>query len=70
MSDLRESIIKASIAHFEGQIQKHKINVEVLLNNQVGVAEHPDIMATLEGELALIAEYNDKIEVLNKYFQS
>jgi len=70
MSDLRESIIKASIAHFEGQIQKHKINVEVLLNNQVGVAEHPDIITTIEGELALIAEYDDKIEVLNKYFQS
>lgn len=70
MSDLRESIVKASIAHFQGQIEKHKINVEVLLNNQVGVAEHPDIMATLEGELALIAEYDDKIEVLNKYFQS
>ena len=70
MSALRESIVKASIAHFQGQIEKHKINVEVLLNNQVGVAEHPDIMATLEGELALIAEYDDKIEVLSKYFQS
>ena len=50
MSDLREAIIKASIAHFEGQIEKHKINVEVLLNNQVGVAEHPDVMETIEKE--------------------
>ena len=70
MSDLRESIVKASIAHFEGQIEKHKINVEVLLNNQVGVAEHPDVMETIEKELGFIAEYHDKLEVLSKYFQS
>ena len=42
--------------------------MENLLNNAVGVGEHADIMDTIEKELAVIAEYDDKLEMLNKYF--
>ena len=34
-----------------GQISKHQINAETLINNPAGVAEHPDIVATIEAEL-------------------
>ena len=40
------------------------------MNNNVGVAEHPDTLETNEKELAIIAEYDDQIEVLKKYFAS
>jgi hypothetical protein len=49
-------------------IEKHRINVENYLRNGVGVAEHPDIMDSIEIELAHMAEYEDKLEMLNKYF--
>ena len=62
--------MKASRLHFQAHIEKHKINVNNLLRNVVGVAEHPDIMDTIEKELAIIAEYDDKLEVLDKYFFS
>jgi predicted DNA-binding protein YlxM (UPF0122 family) len=39
------------------------------LNNPAGVAEHPDIMDTIEKELELISEYDDKLNVLKKYFK-
>ena len=68
--NFRDDLIKASERHFEAHIEKHRINVEILLENQVGVAEHPDIMETIEKELALISEYEDKLEVLRKYFGS
>tara|TARA_B100000902_G_C26915874_1_gene719202 strand:- start:248 stop:511 length:264 start_codon:yes stop_codon:yes gene_type:complete len=67
---MREEILKASRLHFQAHIEKHKINVNNLLRNVVGVAEHPDIMETIEKELAIIAEYDDKLEVLDKYFTS
>ena len=38
------------------------------MKNPAGVAEHPDIMETIEKELGIIAEYDDKLEVLDKYF--
>lgn len=65
---MREDILRASRLHFESHIQKHRINVENYLRNGVGVAEHPDIMDSIEKELALMAEYEDKIEMLDKYF--
>ena len=34
----------------------------------VGVAEHSDHLETIEKELGIIAEYEDKLEVLKKYF--
>ena len=65
---MRDELIKASKMHFEAHIEKHRINVENLLHNSVGVAEHGDIMDTIEKELEIIAEYDDKLSVLNKYF--
>ena len=65
---MREEIIKASKMHFEAHIEKLRINVENILHNSVGVAEHPDIMDTIEKELEIMAEYNDKLSILNKYF--
>ena len=65
---MRKDIIEASKLHFKAHIEKHRINVENLLEKGVGVAEHPDIMETIEKELGIIAEYDDKLEVLDKYF--
>tara|TARA_B110000902_G_C13830690_1_gene407398 strand:+ start:260 stop:499 length:240 start_codon:yes stop_codon:yes gene_type:complete len=66
----REDLIKVSELYFRAQIEKHKINVENLLENQVGVAEHPDIVETIEKELEVIASYDEKLNVLKKYFKS
>jgi len=65
---VRKDILNASKLHFEAHIEKHKVNVNNLLRNTVGVAEHSDIMDTIEKELAIIAEYDDKLNVLKKYF--
>ena len=43
------------------------MNVELILENPVAVPEHPDIMETLEEELAKLAEYEDKLFMLRKF---
>ena len=68
MIHMREQLIKAVLAHANGEIQKHKANVEVLLEKTAGIAEHPDTLETIEKELKIIAEYDDELEMLNKYF--
>jgi len=65
---MRSDLIKASELHFKAHIEKHRVNVEILLEKGVGVAEHPDVMETIEKELEIMAEYDDKLSVLNKYF--
>ena len=58
------------MAHAKGHIEKHKANVDIYLNQSVGIGEHGDILETIEKELSLISEYEDKLEVLRKYFKS
>jgi len=65
---MREAIISALKAHAKGHIEKHRMNVENLIQNNVGVAEHPDLLESVEKELKIIAEYDDQLEMLNKYF--
>ena len=62
-------MINALKSHAVAHIEKHRMNVEVYLNNPVGVGEHSDIMDTIEKELNAIAEYHDQLEVLNTYFK-
>jgi len=68
MMQLRGDIIKALVKKFEGEISAHKVNIEILLENTVGVGEHPNIIETIEQELDIIAGFEDKLSVLKKYF--
>jgi len=66
---MREQIIKALIAHAQGDIQKHVANIEVYLTNPAGIGEHSDVMEAIEHELDQVAKYMDQIEVIQKYIQ-
>lgn len=65
---MRDQMLEALRAHAEGKIKMHKMNVEVYLTNPAGIGEHPDIMEAIEKEIEAIAEYDDQIEVLDRYF--
>jgi len=65
---MRKELLDASRAHFESHILKHKMNIEVMLNNPIAIPEHTDIMDAIEKELGIIAEYDDKLEMLIKHF--
>ena len=53
---MREKMITALKNHFHGEIAKHKMNV--------------DIMETISGEIGKIAEYEDKLMVIETNFTS
>ena len=65
---MREQVIEAVKLHAEGHIEKHKTNVEILMQKPVGIGEHGDVLTEIEKELKVIAEYDDQLEMLNKYF--
>ena len=64
----RTDLIDALTKYFEGHIAKHKVNINNLLDNHVALAEHPDIIETLDTELDAMSAYEDKLSVLQKYF--
>ena len=66
---MKTELIEALEANFAANILKHKMNVEVMLNNPMAIHEHTDWMGAMEKEIAHIAEYEDKLEVLKKHFR-
>ena len=66
--NLREQLLEAVRTHAVGHINKHKANVEVYLHNPAGIGEHSDIVEAIEIELKAMAEYEDQLEMLDKYF--
>ena len=69
MINLRDRIIKALLAHANGEIQKHLANVEIYLNNPAGIGEHSDITGSIQDELDKIARWEDQISIINKYLK-
>lgn len=59
MIDFIDRILSAQIKQADAMIEKHKVNIEVLSKNASGVAEHPDMMDTVEKELDKIAYWKD-----------
>ena len=68
MINLREDILKNQITYYSGLIAKHQQNVEIYLNQPVGIGEHSDVMSAIETEITSIAQAHEKIEVINHYF--
>jgi len=66
--NMRDDYIDALRMNFKAQIEKHRINVENLMNNSVGIGEHGDIMDEIEKELGMMADKSDKLEMLD-YFE-
>ena len=68
MSNLRDDFINASRLHFKAGIEKHRVNVENLMRNSMGIGEHGDLLDEIEKELGKMADYSDKLEMLD-YFE-
>ena len=66
---MRSLLYKALEAYLQGNIEKHIVNVKLQAENAVGVAEHSDHIEKIDKELGKIAEFEDRLEVLRKYFK-
>lgn len=55
-------MLQLLVQKYQSEIDLHIYNIHNLINHRVGVAEHPDLAATIEMELRKIAELSDLIE--------
>ena len=68
---MRNILLGSARTYYMGMINRSIANMEVLLTNPVGIGAppHQDIQAVIEEELGKIADYHDKLEMLQKFFQ-
>jgi len=65
---MSEQLLKATRMHAEGELERAKTNIMVYLNNATGIGEHSDIVEAIQLELDKMAAADDRLEMLNKYF--
>ena len=65
---MREQLLRALLAHAQGDIAKHKANAEIYLEHPAGIGEHSNVLEAIEQELNMIAKYEDQVEIIKKYF--
>ena len=66
---MEDKLLEAVRKHAEGHVAKHVANIEVYLDNPVGIGEHPDVLGAIQDQIDLIAKEEERLEVIEKYFE-
>ena len=66
---MREMLLAALKSYYVGNINRHIANVEVYLRTTVGIGEHSDIQETIDKEIEKIAQFDDRLAMVIKYFE-
>ena len=65
---MRKEMIEVLKDHAKANINLHMTNINVYLKNPSGIGEHSDIMEAMQAELDKMAMHEDRLEVLDNYF--
>ena len=60
-------ILEALRRNYEGDIAVARANVQVYINNAAGIGEHPDVVQAVDEQMELIADAQDKLNVLENW---
>jgi hypothetical protein len=63
-----DHIMLAARKQAEGEIAVHRANIEVYKTMPAGIGEHSDVTEAVIAELNKLAEADDRLEMLDKYF--
>ena len=61
-------LLKALESRLLGEIEVAKANIAIYCSNPVGIGEHPDLVGAVEEQLIKLAEADEKLSTLRKYF--
>ena len=62
---MKEQLVHALKNKYDADYQMHKANLDIYLNNPVGIGEHPQHFEEMDKLVELMTAARDKLEVLN-----
>tara|TARA_R100001460_G_scaffold5216_1_gene14631 strand:+ start:1758 stop:1976 length:219 start_codon:yes stop_codon:yes gene_type:complete len=65
---MKQEMVDVLREHAKANINLHKANINVYLKNPSGIGEHSDIMEAMQAELDKMAMHEDRLEILDTYF--
>jgi len=65
---MKEEIVKALMHDAEAGRCMAETDIKILLNNPVGVGDHPNVLETIQVKLDELCKYKDRLDALALYF--
>ena len=65
---MKEQLVQALKSKYSADYKMHKANLEIYLNNPVGIGEHPQHFEEMDKLVESMTAARDKLEVLNKEY--
>ena len=62
---MKEQLVEALKTKYDADYQMHKANLDIYLNNPVGIGEHPQHFEEMDKLVESMTAARDKLEVLN-----
>jgi len=66
--DKELEIVQVLMQDAQAKINLAVMNAGILLNNPVGVGDHPNVMETIQEQLDIISKHKDRLNTLMEYF--
>ena len=63
-------ILAALVKKYEAEMAAAEANIEVYMDNPVGIGEHPDLVAAVDSEMSKLATARDKLNTLKEYCET
>jgi len=64
---MKRAMLEALEKKYEADIASADATINVYLNNSVGIGEHPQFIEELDKQIQIIADAQEKIEVLKSF---
>ena len=65
---MKQEMVDALMRDAESKINLARMDIFILLNNPVGVGDHPNITETIQGQLDIMSQNKDRLNILMEYF--
>jgi len=64
---MRELVVEALKAKYFGKMKEAEANIEIYLENPVGIGEHPEILDAIDSQIEKLVEAQEKFKVLEEF---
>ena len=65
---MKKQLVQALKSKYSADYQMHKANLDIYLNNPVGIGEHPQHFEEMDKLVESMTAARDKLEVLDKEY--
>ena len=69
MHNYRKEILVAVEETLRAKLKRHQTNIEVLLDSHVGIADHSDIVGTVESQIDAMSIIDGQLNIIEKYLK-